>query len=492
MPDHALIFSHDELLCEELRQFLQEELHLECHVAQNEGDLPSELTAQRAVFLDLRHPEAEGLAPRVLRDLEHANGHHPCVFSISERGFRREWADLAARVVTTRLEIPVEWRKIRAFLRNGHATNGKNGASGAAGNGTVRVVQSNALRFSTRTPALFPVLDQLERLSAHDVTLLLIGETGTGKTTLAQLLHQLSLRAEGPFMTVACGALPPDLIESELFGHVRGAFTGADRAKIGRFEAAARGTLLLDEIDVLSPKEQAKLLRVIETGEFEPVGSTETRVSQARLIVASNVDLKSLTEKNLFRSDLYYRLNMLEFYLPPLRERLGDIVPMALEFVDDCCHQHQVEIDYIEGGFLDALTAYDWPGNIRELKNHVRRAVLFARNRRLTADDLAVKVARRATDRTAEVVEPAPAPLAATLADQVAISEREILEAALRAHDYKRTAAARTLGISRVGLYKKMRKHGMLKSNGTTMNGNGSGAATDADTPHSPSQETAG
>lgn len=315
------------------------------------------------------------------------------------------------------------------------------------------------VEIATYEPQLKPVLEQVRRIAAHDVTLLLVGETGTGKTTLAQFIHQLSQRAGHPFMHLACGALPKDLIESELFGHARGAFTGADRNKMGRFEAAGRGTLLLDEIDSLGPNEQAKLLKVIETGEYEMVGSTEARSSQARLIVASNVDLETLTQSQRFRSDLYYRLNVLEFRLPPLRERLLDIVPLALQFVEECCHEYGVEVRSIHTDFLEVLRTYSWPGNVRELKNHIRRAVLFCEEGQLTIGDLAHSIVRSQFRTETAVARPADA---WTLADRVATSEREILEQALAAHKHKRAATARALGISRVGLYKKMRKYGML------------------------------
>jgi DNA-binding NtrC family response regulator len=265
-------------------------------------------------------------------------------------------------------------------------------------------------------------------------------------------------------LTLGCGAMPSELIESELFGHMKGAFTSADRSKIGKFEAAGEGTLLLDEIDVLKPGQQAKLLRVIETGEFEPVGSNETRTSQARLIVASNVDLKELMEGNQFRADLYYRLNTLEFHVPPLRDRPRDIVPMALDFVEELCSAHQIEIRRVHPDFLACLKSYPWPGNVRELKNHVRRAVLFCRSGELTPNDLAPQFnkAVQSQPRSTEQPIPSVAPPGATLQEKVAANERAMLQQALKENDYNRTATARALGISRVGLYKKMKKHGMV------------------------------
>lgn len=317
------------------------------------------------------------------------------------------------------------------------------------------------VELSTFTPEFAAIFDDLLRVAHRDVTLLLVGETGTGKTTLARFIHLRSPRADKPFQNLACGALPSDLIESELFGHIRGAFTGADRNKIGRFQAAGLGTLLLDEIDVLDPKQQAKLLKVIETGEYEMVGSTETRHSEARLIVASNVNLEELMKKSEFRSDLYYRLNVLEFRLPALRNRPLDIVPLAMEFVHQFCQEHRVEIDYVHCDFLEMVRRYDWPGNLRELKNHMRRAVLFSEDATLTVNDLLPKVIQSQFESDSPATEISRG---WTLADRIARSEREMLEQALRDNGNNRTRTAKALGISRVGLYKKLRRLGMMNS----------------------------
>lgn len=324
-----------------------------------------------------------------------------------------------------------------------------------------RSVRASNVSITTFTPDFFPVVDDIIRVAGREVTILLVGETGTGKTTLARFVHELSPRKHRQFQNLACGALPNDLIESELFGHTRGAFTGADRNKIGRFEAAGHGTLLLDEIDVLDLKQQTKLLKVIETGEYELVGSTEPRKSEARLIVASNVNLQELADSGRFRSDLYYRLNVLEFRLPPLRERPLDIPFLIMEFVRELGSEHNIEVNCVHRDFLDALRQYDWPGNLRELKNHVRRAVLFCEDGRLTVNDLSHKVinaqfqnGKNGTSRGED---------AWTLADRVADTERMMLLEALRANGNNRTKTARSLGISRVGLYKKMRRLGLLE-----------------------------
>ncbi len=322
-------------------------------------------------------------------------------------------------------------------------------------------LEGTDIDLQTREPKFFQAIDDIRRIAHRDVTILIVGETGTGKTTLAKIIHDRSPRRDRPFQNLACGALPPDIIESELFGHTRGAFTGADRNKMGRFQAAGHGTLLLDEIDVLDVKQQAKLLKVIETGEYEMVGSTEPRRAEARLIVASNVNLEEMAEASKFRSDLYYRLSVLEFRLLPLRERVDDIIPLAMQFVHECCLEHEIEIDSVDFDFLDVLRDYHWPGNIRELKNHIRRAVLFCENGKLTVNDLSPKLVQ-------SQFEPSPVAMElkqkTSLADQVAQNERELLVQALNANENNRTKTAKALGISRVGLYKKLRKHGLVET----------------------------
>ncbi len=324
----------------------------------------------------------------------------------------------------------------------------------------VHVLEGNGTVLKTREPAFFSVLEDLKRIAHRNVTILIFGETGTGKTTLARIIHERSPRGDQPFQNLACGALPGDLIESELFGHKKGSFTGADRDKIGRFQAAGKGTLLLDEIDVLDVKQQAKLLKVIETGEYEMVGSTESTMSEARLITASNLNLEHLTETAEFRSDLYYRLSVLEFRLFPLREREIDIIPLTMQFVGECCQEHGIEIDVVERGFFDAILRYKWPGNIRELKNHVRRAVLFAENGCLSEGDLSSKITQFQFDALAGVK---ILNEEKTLASQVANSECDLLVQALQANGNNRTQTAKALGISRVGLYKKLRRHGLME-----------------------------
>ena len=363
----------------------------------------------------------------------------------------------------------------------------------------------------TFTPEMFEMMDEVKVAAKHDVTMLLVGETGSGKSHLARLTHELSHRSEKRFCTVACGALPPDLIESELFGYVKGAFTGADRDKEGKFAAAGTGTLLLDEIDVLSLDQQAKLLRVIETGEYEPVGSNDTEMSQARLIVASNYNLEDLVHKGTFRIDLYYRLNILKFRLLPLRERPSDIEYLARKFALEHSRTHEIPLHEIDASFFEALRQYSWPGNIREMENVIRRAVLYCQRGVLTMRDLPSNVCQTkslkmggmggavgplvSSTSRGSLVNSGSATVAAnpagnhhlnragfdvstemepaeeeslvsgpskTLEARVDLIERRIIEDCLRRNNHRRKETAAELGISRVTLYNKMKKFGLM------------------------------
>jgi DNA-binding NtrC family response regulator len=332
------------------------------------------------------------------------------------------------------------------------------------------VLKGLTRRFETQTAKVKQMLSDLEVAAKHDVTVLLIGETGAGKTFLSRLIHEISPRHDEPFLPVACGALPADLIESELFGHVRGAFTSAHADKEGKFLAAGRGTILLDEIDVLGPDQQVKLLRVIESGEFEPVGSNRTYRSQARLIVASNLELQPLVQQGRFRPDLYYRLNMLKFEVPPLRARKPDIIPLAERFVHELSLKHGIHIDRIDDSLYTALYQYPWPGNVRELENVIQRAVIYCHDGVLTAQQLPsyilLGVAGPTNDASVSLEgyqSSGSATNPGSLGKQIGFTERDIIEQALFKNNYSRTSTAKSLGISRVTLYNKMKKYGMSK-----------------------------
>jgi transcriptional regulator with PAS, ATPase and Fis domain len=242
------------------------------------------------------------------------------------------------------------------------------------------------------TPSLATMAPALALAASHDVTVLLTGETGTGKTFLARLIHDCSPRDQDRFLVVPCGALSSHLVESELFGHAKGAFTGADQAKEGKFAAVGRGTLLLDEIDTLALEQQAKLLRIMESGEYEPVGSNQTRMCEARIIAASNWNLSDAVARGQFRQDLFYRLDVMSFHLPALRERKQDIGPLARHMMAYFNDKFGKEVEAISPEALDCLESFAWPGNVRQLENVIQLAVMMSKGRLLLRSHLANSV----------------------------------------------------------------------------------------------------
>jgi two-component system response regulator AtoC len=284
-----------------------------------------------------------------------------------------------------------------------------------------------------------------DRVAATDANVLITGESGAGKDALAHYIHAKSARAQQSFVKIDCATLPSGLLEAELFGYERGAFTGANEAKPGRLEAAHRGTLVLDEIAYLSTDSQAKLLRVIETKEFERLGGRKKITVDARLIALTNVDLSDAVNRQSFREDLYYRLNVMHIAVPPLRERPEDLSDLARAFVKTYAAKHGREATAISKEALRLLAEYEFPGNVRELANTIERAVIVSGNKQLDVADLPEPI------RAAALVE-RRRKQAQTLAEVEADYVQQILEAA----NGNKTEAARILGISRKNLYEKL------------------------------------
>jgi two-component system, NtrC family, response regulator AtoC len=301
--------------------------------------------------------------------------------------------------------------------------------------------------------ALERVIKQARAVAETNATVLLAGENGTGKEIVARAIHEESARRDAPFVAVSCAALPETLVESELFGHEKGAFTGAHAAKKGRFELAGGGTLFLDEIGELSQSVQVKLLRVLQEREFERLGGTKTLTVDIRLIAASNRDLEREVEAGRFRQDLFYRLNVVPLTLPPLRERREDVPVLAAHFAAKAAGKHNRAVPALDPALLEALAEYDWPGNVRELENLIERLVVLTAGARLTAEHLPEKMLHVLPERG-----PAAGGGVAggdtTLDGAVVSLRRRMLAEALRAENGNRVAAARRLGISRSYLHR--------------------------------------
>ncbi len=305
------------------------------------------------------------------------------------------------------------------------------------------------------------VLKQATQVAATETTVLLLGDSGTGKEVIARFIHRASAREDGPFVALNCAALPEQLLESELFGFERGAFTGAQQAKPGQIEQAAGGVLFLDEVAEMSPSAQAKFLRVLQEREFQRLGGTRTLKANIRVVAATNRNLRAAMEAGTFREDLYYRLHVFEIRLPPLRERKDDIVPLSEAFLEDIAKAFGRPPAGISREARDGLLAYCWPGNVRELRNMLERAAIICEGGLITGEHLTF-VSSQANERESIARGDRQAtPSAGADSTDLRVLERAAIERALNNARHNKSQAAKLLGLSRKQLYVRLRQHGL-------------------------------
>ncbi len=455
--DRILLVDDDTIILDSLSEFLRLERY-EVQTAKSVEDALATLARQPAhiVITDVNIPGADGF--ELLRTI------------------RERWPDIVSIVITAygTIESAVEAIKMGAY----------DYLTKPLADDEVRLVVQRALqqqsllrenrtlkqqlgmRYSLENVVghdyrMLKIFDLVETVAETRTTVLISGESGTGKSLVARAIHQRSDRANKPFIEVSCGAIPESLLESELFGHTKGSFTGAVADKDGKFKAAEGGTIFLDEINSASPGFQVKLLRVLQEKKYEPVGSNKTASADVRVILASNVDLKREVEAGRFRQDLYYRINVVTIPMPPLVERLGDIPLLADHFLAKYRAETKKEVHGFTPEAINSLQRYHWPGNVRELENAIERAVVLSKSRQIAPEDLPASVL---DDR------PASAPGAPadpgvykpmSLKDALEDPERRIIEAALRANNWNRQTTAAVLDINRTTLYKKMKHFGL-------------------------------
>jgi len=302
------------------------------------------------------------------------------------------------------------------------------------------------------SPAFKKVVEQADQVARSDARVLITGESGTGKELIAVHLHCLSPFSSGPFIKVNCAAIPVDLLESELFGHEKGSFTGASSMRRGKFELADGGSIFLDEVGDLHETSQAKLLRVLQEGEFQRVGGSDTLHVTVRVIAATNQDLRRLVERKQFREDLYYRLSVVPVRVPPLRERPEDVRPLAEYFLEEFCRRNNFKSKRFDDSVWKILRGYRWPGNVRELRNIVERMAILTSSEILAEESIPL-----------EVRMPPEEPNAYSLEETRAQAERGRIRQALAESRWNVSAAARMLGIERTNLHKRIRALGIVR-----------------------------
>ncbi|MGE4468743.1 MAG: sigma-54-dependent transcriptional regulator [Desulfovibrio sp.] len=463
MAGTILIIDDEEDIRFSLRGILEDEGHLVLEAGSAEEGLDL-LEGQGAdcVFLDIWLPGMDGLAT-----LDKVHADHPDlpVIMISGHGTIETAVTALKNGAFDFIEKPLSLDKVVTISRNALEL-----ARLAEENRALKasIGERHPVRLTGESPAIDALRRAIAQVAPTDAWVLITGENGTGKEIVARSIHSGSARAEKPMVAVNCAAIPEELIESELFGHEKGAFTGAESAQAGKFELADKGTLFLDEIGDMSLKTQAKILRILQEQRFERVGGRKTMRVNVRVIAATNKDLMAEIQAGNFREDLYYRLKVFPLEVPPLRERAADIPLLIRDFVDNITRQHAFRSLSFSSDAMQALVEYEWPGNVRELKNFVERMLIMYAGREVSVTDLpgeirgsgAVRAAcagcRNAESQAADLPE-GPVDLKQAKAE----FEARLLEAKLREYGGNMTQLAKAVGMERSSLYRKLRQYGI-------------------------------
>ena len=447
----VLMVDDDSAIRRQLRGVLEDEGHTTAEAA-TAADAYAALERQRfdVVLLDIRMPGESGLdalmrirelAPDTAVIMVSGEGSIENAIKAGQRG-AFDFIEKPIRDPEGLLDTLAEAVRITRLRRRQPESSGMTSAPSAS---------DPALGLVGESPAMEKLREQIRRVAPSQGRVLITGENGAGKELVAQAIHALSKRAGGPFVKLNCAAIPKDLLESELFGYEKGAFTGAIATKKGRLELADGGTLFLDEIGDLALEAQAKLLRALETGEIERVGGTRTAQVDVRLLAATNKDLQEGVRNGDFREDLYFRLNVLPLVVPPLRERRGDVARLAEYFLTRFCAAEATLTKHLSADSVELLDDYHWPGNVRELRNLMERAAVLVPGESVVAADLLPWLEARPEDDDSG------------LKGKVARSESESIRRALEGADWNVTQAASGLGIDRTNLHRKMRKYGISR-----------------------------
>ena len=455
---HILVVDDEESICQLLEIMLSEEGYwVQTAQSYKEAMRHLELEPYDVIIADIMMPETDGLA--LLRDVKKFDPDIPVILITA-------YASLSSAVEALRqgafdyITKPFQLDNIKFTVKRALETT----ALRRENRILRRSIKSRTglEKFIGNSPEARKVKELVRRIAPTDSIVLLTGESGTGKELLARAIHELSDRSDGPFVTINCAALPETLLESELFGYVKGAFTGANKNKDGLLKVSSGGTFFLDEVGEMSIAIQAKLLRVIETNEITPLGATKSEKVDVRLIAATNRDLKKMVDEQKFRQDLFYRLNVLNIHIPPLRERRDDILPIANSILNNIAARGKTEAKKLSSEAAELLLNARWEGNVRELENVLERAVLLCDKDTIEPKHLPLYI-REQKEKSAEISEPEEKGKILPKILPISEIEKAYIFWTLTQTEFNKSETARLLGIDLSTLYRKIEKYGLKK-----------------------------